>query len=110
MCNDGAGPLSLAFFGRQTAFPPSGIRGGAAGDPHGYAIEGQPVPPIGRSTLQTGERLVFRLPGGGGYGDPSARDPDRILQDVRDGFVTVEGARRDYGVEVDLKHATVRPL
>ncbi|HEX2892316.1 hydantoinase B/oxoprolinase family protein [Vineibacter terrae] len=110
MCNDRAGPLALAFFGRQTAFPPAGIRGGAAGSPHGYAIEGRPVPPIGRSTLQTGERLVIRLPGGGGYGEPRSRDPERILQDVRDGFVSVDGARRDYGVQVDVENATVRSL
>jgi N-methylhydantoinase B len=110
MWNDRAGPLALAFFGRQTAFPPAGIRGGAAGKPHGYEIEGHPAPPIGRSTLRPGEHLTIRLPGGGGYGDPHGRDPKRILQDVRDGFVTVDGARRDYGVLVDLEHDTVRPL
>ena len=43
---------------------------------------------------------VFRLdtPGGGGYGDPLARDPERVLADVREGYVSREAAERDYGV------------
>ena len=38
------------------------------------------------------------LPGGGGYGDPLARSRERVLADVRDGFVSAEAAERDYGV------------
>jgi N-methylhydantoinase B len=48
--------------------------------------------------LRTGD--IFRLdtPGGGGYGDPLARDPERVLTDVREGLVSRETAERDYGV------------
>ena len=38
--------------------------------------------------------------GGGGYGDPSTRPPERVLDDVVNGFVSHEGAERDYGVVV----------
>jgi N-methylhydantoinase B len=54
-----------------------------------------------------------RLPSGGGWGDPFAREPERVVRDVRDGYVTVEGAVRDYGVVVlgdpdaDPEHLTV---
>ena len=43
---------------------------------------------------------MFRLdtPGGGGHGDPLARDPERVLADVREGAVSPEAAERDYGV------------
>ena len=43
---------------------------------------------------------IFRLdtPGGGGYGDPLARDPERVLADVREKVVSPEAAERDYGV------------
>jgi N-methylhydantoinase B len=43
---------------------------------------------------------VFRLdtPGGGGYGDPTEREPERVLADVREGYVTRAAAERDYGV------------
>jgi N-methylhydantoinase B len=36
--------------------------------------------------------------GGGGWGDPTERDPEMVRNDVLDGYVTVEGAQRDYGV------------
>jgi N-methylhydantoinase B len=40
--------------------------------------------------------------GGGGFGDARERDPARVAADVRDGYVTAEAARRDYGIVVDL--------
>jgi N-methylhydantoinase B len=46
---------------------------------------------------------VFRYVtnGGGGWGDPYARDPQRVCRDVRDGYVSIAGAREDYGVIVE---------
>src|SRR6266850_243537 len=43
---------------------------------------------------------IFRLdtPGGGGHGDALKRDPERVLTDVREGFVSAQAAERDYGV------------
>lgn len=38
--------------------------------------------------------------GGGGWGDARTREPSRVLRDVRDGYATIEGARRDYGVVI----------
>jgi N-methylhydantoinase B len=38
--------------------------------------------------------------GGGGWGSPFARDPGAVLRDVRNGYVSIEGARRDYGVVI----------
>jgi len=45
--------------------------------------------------------------GGGGYGNPFERDPEMVLRDVLDEKVTVEGARRDYGVAIDLANRRV---
>ena len=45
-------------------------------------------------------RLVVSSPGGGGFGDPLARDPERVLRDVRDGVVSTEAARDHYGVVI----------
>jgi N-methylhydantoinase B len=42
----------------------------------------------------------LNLPGGGGYGDPFARDPELVRQDVIAGYVSPEAAARDYGVMV----------
>jgi N-methylhydantoinase B len=38
--------------------------------------------------------------GGGGFGDPLEREAERVLADVRSGYVSLEAARRDYGVAV----------
>ena len=48
--------------------------------------------------MQAGERIMFDYGGGGGWGDPLDRDPQAVLDDVLDEYVSVEGARRDYGV------------
>ena len=47
--------------------------------------------------LEPEHRWAFQL-GGGGWGDPLERDPEAVLDDVLDGYVSAEGARRDYGV------------
>jgi N-methylhydantoinase B len=39
--------------------------------------------------------------GGAGFGDPLEREPQRILEDVRNEVVSVEGAERDYGLIID---------
>ena len=39
--------------------------------------------------------------GGGGYGDPLERDPERVAQDAADGYVSVERAKKDYAAVID---------
>jgi len=51
--------------------------------------------------MDPGEVLLNNTGGGGGYGDPLLREPPRVAHDVRNGFVTVQAAERDYGVVVD---------
>ena len=46
-------------------------------------------------------RVGLDLPGGGGYGDPRDRDPELVLADVVDGYVSIEQARETYGVAVE---------
>ena len=47
------------------------------------------------------DAIRLELPGGGGVGDPRARDPQRVLDDVLDGFITAQDAERDYAVVID---------
>jgi N-methylhydantoinase B len=51
-------------------------------------------------TLEPGEYVVSYSSGGGGYGDPTERDPERVLHDLREGWITAERARSVYNVEV----------
>jgi N-methylhydantoinase B len=48
--------------------------------------------------MQEGQRIMFNYGGGGGWGDPLDREPQAVLDDVIDEYVSVEGAERDYGV------------
>ena len=48
-----------------------------------------------------GALVVFDVPGSGGYGPPAERDPARLGEDLAEGYVTPEGARRDYGADPD---------
>ena len=50
--------------------------------------------------IRAGERFVCIGPAGGGYGNPLAREPARVRDDVADGLLSVEVARREYGVVV----------
>ncbi len=52
-------------------------------------------------TAQPGERVINVNPGGGGYGDPLRRPLATVLADVRNGLVSIDGARLEYGVVID---------
>jgi N-methylhydantoinase B len=56
--------------------------------------------------MEPGDRLTFRTAGGGGWGDPSARDPLAIADDLAKGYISSEAARRDYGADGPAKNAT----
>jgi N-methylhydantoinase B len=83
-----------------------GIEGGLPSVPHGVWL----TPADGEqrflgatfSNVRVGEGDMFTRPsaGGGGFGDPLERDPEAVLEDVADGYVTVERAALDYGVVV----------
>ena len=56
---------------------------------------------IGHVTLQAGDGFLVEVGGGGGFGNPLERDPNRVVADVCSGYVSLEAARRDYGVVID---------
>ena len=52
-------------------------------------------------TLGQGDVFRHELPGGGGWGDRMKRDPQKVLKDVRNEFVSLERAAKDYGVVIN---------
>ena len=52
---------------------------------------------------QRGDLVRIYTAGGGGWGDPLERDPNRVLDDVKDGFVSLQSALDHYGVVVDAE-------
>ena len=85
-------------------YPMPGIAGGAPGSPNRLTLRvGSDSPVVVEHTAdwvphEVGERIVYDYGGGGGWGSPFARDPQAVLDDVLDEYVSVEGAQRDYGV------------
>ena len=59
-------------------------------------------------SLKPGETVTNLNPGGGGYGNPLERPIEKIVGDVKNGLVSIAGAREDYGVVItDPKALTV---
>jgi N-methylhydantoinase B len=52
------------------------------------------------ATINPGERAANMNPGGGGYGDPYKRPVEKVVWDIRNGLVSLDGARDDYGVVI----------
>ncbi len=76
----------LAAFDRID-HPPRGRDGGKDGAAGSVAIKGgRRLKGKGMQTVAPGERVVINTPGGGGIGDPAARDPKRRADDARDGL------------------------
>jgi len=77
-----------------------GLEGGQAGA-EGYVglDDGTLLRGKGQQFVPAERRLVLRLPGGGGYGDPRQRDRQQVERDVRFGYISAEQARDDYGFD-----------
>ena len=58
---------------------------------------------LGRYVCAEGHAWYGWRNGGGGYGEPLKRDPEKVKDDARDGFISVEAARNMYGVVLDTK-------
>ncbi len=85
-------------------YPMPGIAGGRPGAPNELRLRaGTDREQLVETTAfyvphEPGDRYAYRYGGGGGWGDPLARDPHKVLDDVLDEYVSIESARRDYGV------------
>src|SRR6202045_1372478 len=98
----GANPVALLGNFERGKNPARGRAGGKSGAAGTVALRsGRPIRPKGRQTVPPRDAIQLHLPGGGGFGDPRERDPRRVLDDVLDGLITAEEARRDYGVVID---------
>ena len=90
---------------------PYGLSGGAPGRPSANYLnsdgENRTLPSKPTMTIHRGDVFRHELAGGGGWGDPFARDPAAVLRDVRNEFVSPEAARRDYGVAIDVERWAV---
>jgi N-methylhydantoinase B len=92
----------------RAKFPPRGLLGGRPAAPLVLrTTAGRELHAMGHHILEPGEEVIVEMPGGGGYGDPFERDPERVLRDVRGGYVSAERARADYGVALDARGSAI---
>jgi len=99
---DAAMIIAAAF--DRVRHPARGALGGQSGAGGELALAGgATLQAKGRQLVPPGERLVVHTPGGGGLGDPAARDAARVERDVRDGLVSAGQARQAY------RQAATRP-
>ena len=101
-------PFQFSGLYERIDHPAPGLQGGLPGGA-GRLSNSLDMPIKAKLTYDLPPGIVVRLdmPGGGGFGPPQLRDPERVLADVRDGYVTLEAARNDYGVAIDAVSWTV---
>ena len=105
-------PAHLLVVVKKTKTAPWGMNGGQDGTPGGTTLwpgterewtNGS----LHEKGLQAGDVFINYSGGGGGWGDPRRRDPQRVLADVRDGYISERSAREDYGVIIRSENWTV---
>jgi N-methylhydantoinase B len=100
----GATPIALLCNCERVHNPAHGRDGGGLGAAGKVSLRsGRPIRPKGRQTIPPRDAIELHVPGGGGFGDPLKREPERVRDDVLDGLISVEEARRDYGVAIDAQ-------
>lgn len=110
------GDAALTMGCSRTLTGSPGVNGGAASPPQllskirhdgtrevigGYAEDGEwKSCVVANHPFNKGESFLLEATGGGGWGDPLERDPEKVLEDVIDGLVSERSAREDYRVAI----------
>jgi N-methylhydantoinase B len=99
------GGAEVFLLGERGKYPPFGVNGGGAAARNRFIYEtdsGEMTPPLVSKVTDVrigrGRKVRLETPGGGGFGDPSTREPERVVRDVRLGYVSREAACWDYKV------------
>ena len=95
----------MFLLGERGKYPPFGVNGGKAAALNRFSFQtdqGSQTPPLVSKVtdikIRRGQTVRLETPGGGGFGDPALREPERVARDVRLGYISREAAIRDYRV------------
>ena len=104
-----AAPTSF-LLGERGRHAPFGVNGGGPAALNRFFWQtdaGEASPPLASKVtdvkIRAGQHVRLETPGGGGWGDPFARDPALVARDVRFGYLSHEAARADYRVALDAR-------
>jgi N-methylhydantoinase B len=99
------GEARYSVLSDRAVVPPFGVGGAGGAAPvkvsvrrDGREIEFATPGKVTGYAIQAGDVVIMQSAGGGGYGDPLARDPERVRRDLQGGYVSPERARAGYGV------------
>jgi N-methylhydantoinase B len=102
LAEDGA---EVFLLGERGKYPPFGVNGGREAALNRFVYEtdrGEATPPLVSKVtdvrIRRGQKVRLETPGGGGFGDPATREPERVARDVRLGYISRKAAIRDYKV------------
>jgi N-methylhydantoinase B len=95
-------PFAISAYYDRVDHPPRGRDGGHDGMAGRVELDsGVKLRGMGQQTVPKKSRLIISMPGGGGLGNPRKRPAATVAEDVRQGFISSDAARRDYGVAVN---------
>ena len=98
--------------GDRAAFAPRGLYGGGNGSFSAFFLEdgsgeAKKIPSKFGGNIKRGQRLRIMTPGGGGFGAPASHDRAALMKDFRDGKITAEKIKQDYGIDISGDAKTV---
>ncbi len=96
----------IVMFGDGMKFPPYGLNGGSEGSLNKgiFVHNGENIRLASKEYprhVAKGDRVYLESSGGGGWGDPLRRDPQKVLDDVLDEIISLEAAQEKYGVVIE---------
>jgi N-methylhydantoinase B len=99
------GGAEVFLLGERGKYPPFGANGGGPAMLNRFVYEtdgGEATPPLVSKVtdvkIRRGQKVRLETPGGGGFGDPATRDPERVARDARFGYISRSAAENDYKV------------
>jgi len=94
-------PINLGIQSGRYIYSAEGLFGGKSGAKAQFLVNGVQGNSYGLTQMKPGDVVTIDAPGGGGYGNPSEREPQMVLHDVIEGYVSIEEAKSEYGVVID---------
>lgn len=105
--------VTLLNISGRDRFPAEGLFGGLEGGKSSIFIRGdgkhtfRKMHPRKIANLNHGDLVRFELPGGGGYGRADSREPEKVLEDVRAGLVSLKSAKSMYKIAIDQRNMSI---
>jgi N-methylhydantoinase B len=101
-----ADEATLTISSDRNQIRPWGVRKGKSAEPAACYLttkNGKEVrlPSKATRNVSKGDTITTITSGGGGWGDPFERPPEKVRRDVQEGLISAEKARREYGVALD---------